>query len=161
MWGSNWPVYTSAHHPWEEPAAGGSQAVSAYPNFTPMILKPKTPSYNRSFLSVRVSLCECWWYWYREERKRWREKNRREALSTEPRVAGIWQIAARQNFRASIFHVGRKAKNKRDSLRAFFKQSYGTKSTPRDTLARVVYLPLHPESREIVGDFLKLALRRR
>jgi len=33
-------------------ATGGSQAVSAYPNFTPMILKPKTPSYNRSFLSL-------------------------------------------------------------------------------------------------------------
>jgi len=61
-------VYQRAS-PLRREAVGGSQAVSAYPNFTPMILKPKTPPYNRSFLSVRVFLCECWWYWYRRKEK--------------------------------------------------------------------------------------------
>lgn len=91
----------------------GSQTVSAYPNFTPIILKPKTPSYNRSFLSVRASLRVCWWYWYREKRKRLKGKEAKREYARCPSSRdlkkGIWQIASRQNFRASIFHVGRKA----------------------------------------------------
>jgi len=68
MWGSNWPVYTSAHHPWEGPS-GVAKRYRLTPILPQWFWNPKPRRITVSFLSVRVSLCECWWYWYRRKEK--------------------------------------------------------------------------------------------
>lgn len=123
-------VYQRAS-PLRRAATGGSQAVSAYPNFTPMILKPKTSSYNRSFLSLLSA------YLYANvddidiERKEKDEGKRIGEKRCPPSLARIWQIATRQNFRASIFHVGRKAKN-RGTRFEHFSSSRTERNRPRE-----------------------------
>lgn len=168
MWGSNWPVYTeSARHPWGEEPAEGSQAVSAYPNFTPIILKPKTPPflslYVSRFLSLFLSLFPLIRLYVtyvddidietREEPRRKKGNGERmRALSTARRGTwrekrGIWQIATRQNFRASIFHVGRKTKNKRDPASSIFQAVVRNEINParKRREERSVRLPVRPE----------------
>lgn len=149
MWGSNWPVYTSAHHPWEESPPPG---VAKRYRLTPISpqwfwnLKPCRRTVPFS-LSAYSALCECWWYWYRKKRKRWREKNRREKRCP-PEKRGIWQIAARQNFRASIFHVSAGRPRTRGTRFEHFSSSRTERNRLREIRSHVLCICRCIQSRE-------------
>lgn len=66
-------------------------------------------------------------------------------------------------FVRRFFTSAERPRTRGTRLRAFFKQSFGTKSTPRKREERrgVYVCRCVQKSREIVGDFLKLALPRR
>lgn len=166
MWGSDWPVYTSAHHPWEEPAARGSQAVSAYPNFTPIILKPKTPPCNRSFLSVRISV----FMWMlmiliSGEKKKMKGKGSKRSVvhRVGVRRSGEFDKSRRVRIFVRQFFTSAERPRTRGTRFEHFSSSRTERNRPREILSHVLCICrwLRPESREIASDFLKLALRRR
>jgi len=139
MWGLNWPVYTGAHHPWEEPVAEGSQAVSAYPNFTPIILKPKTSPYNRAFLPVCVSVFMRMLMILisRKKRKRWKEEvSRKENTSVVHRAgtrgSGEFDKSRRVRIFVRQFFTSTERPRTRGTRYEHFSSSRSERNRPRE-----------------------------
>lgn len=170
MWGLNWPVYTGTHHPWGEPRVANRYRLT--PISPQSFWNPKPRTYNRAFLPVCVSVFirMLMILISRKKRKKigGRRISRKKNTSVVHRGSGLEVAGNLTNRGASEFsyvNFSRRQKGQeQEGLAAsIFQAVVRNEIDPaKETLARALaYLSLRPESREIVGDFLKLALRRR
>lgn len=99
----------------------------------------------------------------KDGRKRSRGKRIR-TLSTESGLEGAGNLTNRGASEFSYVNFSRRQKDQEQEglAKSIFQAVVRNEIDPaRDACTCAAYLSVRPESREIVGDFLKLALRRR
>lgn len=100
-------------------------------------------------LSAYPSLCECWWYWYREKRKRWREKgSERSGAVHRAGRSGEFDKSRRVRIFVRQFFTSAERPRTRGTRFEHFSSSRTERNRPREIRSHVLCICRCIHSRE-------------